>query len=688
MGNLIETKNIRNVCLLGHGGNGKTSLAEAMLYIAKETDRLGKTDDGNTVCDFDAEETKRKFSLSTAVAPLTWKGVKINLIDTPGYQDFSGEVAQGLRVAGTALIVMDAKSGVDVGSELAWEYATKARVPKAFFINKMDDENANFGKAIEAMRIKFGNSVCPIEVPIIIDRQLKGYVDLVTMKGFEYLGDGKTSEIPVPEESVDKIAHFRERLVESVASTSDEMLEKFFEGEEFTLEEMQEALNKGIISGAIAPVFVGSAAKATGIASFLDIVASSFPNPLDRMGERDAEGNAVKPSEVGEASIFVFKTVADPFVGKMSYFKVMNGSLKKDSTLTNRRTGKPEKFSHIYVIRGKKQTEVDELSCGDIGMTAKLSDTNTNDTLGGAFDYEAITYPKPYMKKAIMPKDKGDEDKISQGIARLLEEDRTMLYENDPETKQLTISGLGDIHLDVIVSKLKARYGANVELKDAKIAYRETIKKSVQVEGKHKKQSGGSGQYGHVKITFSHGFEEGLTFTQSVVGGAVPKGFYPAVEKGLLEAMNTGVLAGYPVVNLAADLYDGSYHDVDSNEISFKLAAILAFKEGLPKAGPVILEPVNALKVTVPESLVGDVMGDLNKRRGRVLGMNPVEDRNGYTVIEAEAPLAELANYVISLRAMTQGRGSFDMELARYEEVPGPNAQKIIDDAKKAGFGA
>ncbi len=683
MGNLIETKNIRNVCLLGHGGNGKTSLAEAMLYLAKETDRLGKTDDGNTVCDFDSEEIKRKFSLSTAVAPLTWKGVKINIIDAPGYQDFAGEVAQGLRVAGTALIVMDAKSGVDVGSELAWEYATRARVPKAFFINKMDDENANFGKAIEAMRIKFGNTVCPIEVPIIIDRQLKGYVDLVTMTGWQYLGDGKTEQIPIPDESYDKIAHFRERLVESVAATSDEMLAKYFEGEEFTLEEMQEALNKGIITGAISPVFVGSAAKATGIASLLDIVAASFPNPLDRMGERDAEGNSVKPSEIGDSSVFIFKTVADPFVGKMSYFKVMNGCLKKDATLTNRRTGKPEKFSHIYVLRGKKQIEVDELSCGDIGMTAKLADTNTNDTLGGTFDYEAIVYPKPYMKKAIVPKEKGDEDKISQGIARLLEEDRTMVYENDPETKQLTISGLGDIHLDVTVSKLKSRYGASVELKDAKIAYRETIKKSVQVEGKHKKQSGGSGQYGHVKITFSHGFEEGLTFTQSVVGGSVPKTYFPAVEKGLLEAMQTGVLAGYPVVNLAADLFDGSYHDVDSNEISFKLAAILAFKEGLPKAGPVLLEPVYSMQISVPESLVGDVMGDLNKRRGRVMGMNPVEDRNGYTMIDAEVPLAELSNYVINLRAMTQGRGSFDMELARYEEVPGPAAQKIIDDAKK-----
>ncbi len=683
MGNLMtETKNIKNVCLLGHGGNGKTSLAEAMLYLAKETDRLGKTDDGNTVSDFDAEEIKRKFSLSTSVAPLNWKGTKINIIDTPGYQDFVGEVAQGLRVAGTAVIVMDAKSGVDVGSELAWEYATRARVPKAFFVNKMDDENANFGKAIEAMRIKFGNSVCPIEIPIIVNRQLLGYVDLMTMTGWQYTKDGEAVKMDIPEESLDKAGHFRERLVESIASTSDEMLNKYFEGEEFTLEEMEVALNQGIISGAIAPVFVGSAAKATGIASFLDIVAASFPNPLDRYGERDDAGNQVKPSEIGETSVFVFKTVADPFVGKMSYFKVMNGSIKRDTTLTNRRTGKPEKFSHIYVIRGKKQIEVDELVCGDIGMTAKLSDTNTNDTLGGSINYAAIEYPKPYMKKAIVPKEKGDEDKISQGIARLLEEDRTLVYENDPETKQLTVSGLGDIHLDVTVSKLKSRYGASVELKDAKIAYRETIKKSVQVEGKHKKQSGGSGQYGHVKITFSHGYEDGLTFTQSVVGGAVPKTYFPAVEKGLLEAMQTGVLAGYPVVNLAADLFDGSYHDVDSNEISFKLAAILAFKEGLPKAAPVILEPVYSMQISVPEALVGDVMGDLNKRRGRVMGMNPIEDRNGYTLIDAEVPLAELSNYVINLRAMTQGRGSFDMELVRYEEVPGPNAQKIIDEAK------
>ena len=547
----------------------------------------------------------------------------------------------------------------------------------------MDDENANFGKAIEAMRIKFGNSVCPIEIPIIINRQLQGYVDLMTMTGWQYTKDGETVQMEIPEESAGKAEHFRDRLIESVASTSDEMLAKYFEGEEFTLEEMQTALNQGIISGSIAPVFVGSAAKVTGIASFLDIIASSFPNPLDRYGERDEDGNQVKPSEIGDTSVFVFKTVADPFVGKMSYFKVMNGSIKKDTTLTNRRTGKPEKFSHIYVIKGKKQTEVDELVCGDIGVTAKLSDTNTNDTLGGSINYAPIVYPKPYMKKAILPKDKGDEDKISQGIARLLEEDCTLVYENNPETKQLTISGLGDIHLDVTVSKLKSRYGANVELKDAKIAYRETIKKNVQVEGKHKKQSGGSGQYGHVKITFSHGYEDGLTFTQSVVGGSVPKTYFPAVEKGLLEAMQTGVLAGYPVVNLAADLFDGSYHDVDSNEISFKLAAILAFKEGLPKASPVLLEPVYSMTISVPEALVGDVMGDLNKRRGRVMGMNPIEDRAGYTAIEAEVPLAELSNYVINLRAMTQGRGSFDMELARYEEVPGTAAQKIIDDAKK-----
>ena len=679
----VNTKNIKNVCLLGHGGNGKTSLVESMLYLAKETDRLGKTSDGNTVSDYDPEETKRKFSISASVVPVMWKNSKINFLDTPGTLDFAGEVMQSLRVCGTALIVMDAKSGVDVGSELAWERATALGVPKAFFINKMDDDNANFGRTIEQMREVFGQAICPVAIPIIVDRKPLGFADLITMKGYEYVKDGSQKEMNIPEESMHKILGFRDMLMEALALTGDELMEKFFAGEAFTEEEMFAAMNKGIIDGTIAPVMVGSASTLMGIAPLLNIIADSFPNPLDRKGERDENGEEVKPDPNGETAVFVFKTIADPFVGKMSFFKVMNGTLKKDMTLTNRTNGTAEKFAHIYMIRGKKQTEVDEIVCGDIGMTAKLAATGTNDTLGGPKNYAPVVFPHPYMRMAIVPKAKGDEDKISTAVARMLEEDPTLRYENNAETKQMLLYGLGDTHLDVVVSKLKSRYGASVELVEARVPYRETIKKRVQVEGKHKKQSGGSGQYGHVKITFSPGEAEGLTFTQSVVGGSVPKGFYPAVEKGLLEAMQKGVLAGFPVVNLAADLFDGSYHPVDSNEISFKLAAKLAYKEGLPKANPVILEPVGTLKVRVPDGLVGDVIGDLNKRRGRVLGMNPDEHAKGRTIVEAEVPMAEMANYTIALRALSQGRGVFDYEFTRYEEAPANVAQKIIEDAKK-----
>ena len=683
MATTVNTKNIKNVCLLGHGGNGKTSLVESMLYLAKETDRLGKTADGNTVSDYDPEETKRKFSISASVLPVMWKGSKINFVDTPGTLDFAGEVMQSLRVCGTALIVMDAKSGVDVGSELAWERATALGVPKAFFINKMDDDNANFGRTIEQMREVFGQAICPVAIPIIVDRKPLGFADLITMKGYEYVKDGSQKEMNIPEESMQKILGFRDMLMEALALTGDDLMEKFFAGEVFTEEEMSAAMNKGIIDGTIAPVMVGSASTLMGIAPLLNIIADSFPNPLDRKGERNENGEEVKPDPNGETAVFVFKTIADPFVGKMSFFKVMNGTLKKDMTLTNLTSGQAEKFAHIYVMRGKKQTEVDEMVCGDIGMTPKLVATGTNDTLGGSKKYAPVEFPHPYMRMAIVPKAKGDEDKISTAVARMLEEDPTLRYENNAETKQMLLYGLGDTHLDVVVSKLKSRYSASVELVEARVPYRETIKKRVQVEGKHKKQSGGSGQYGHVKITFAPGEAEGLTFTQSVVGGSVPKGFYPAVEKGLLEAMQKGVLAGFPVVNLAADLFDGSYHPVDSNEISFKLAAKLAYKEGLPKANPVILEPVGTLKVRVPDGLVGDVIGDLNKRRGRVLGMNPDEYAKGRTIVEAEVPMAEMANYTIALRALSQGRGVFDYEFTRYEEAPANVAQKIIEDAKK-----
>ena len=677
------TDKIRNVCLIGHGGNGKTSVAEAMLYISKGIDRLGKITDGSTVCDYDPEEVKRKFSISTAIAPITYDDKKINIIDTPGYLDFSGEVMQGLRVSGCALIVMDAKSGVDAGCELAWEYATEATVPKAFFINKIDDENANYAATITHMRDKFGKSVCPVTIPIFDERKCVGIVNLIKNKAYRYDGT-EAKEIPIEDRFLDNINEARALLMESLAATSDELMEKFFAEEEFTEEEMTVALMAGINDRSIAPVMAGSALTLDGITSLLYIISKSFPNPFGKKHERDLDGEFVKIDPEGDAAIFVFKTVADPFVGKMSYFKVMNGSVKTNAVLKNLTTGESEKFAHIYSLKGKKQTEVDELVCGDIGMTAKLANTNTNDTLAAksTTEYKKINFKKPYYSKAVVPLAKGDEDKISTAIARILEEDMTIKYKNNVETKQMVISGHGDTHLDVMVSKMKSRYGTSVGLVDAKIAYRETIKKRVQVEGKHKKQSGGSGQYGHVKITFSPGADEGLTFTQSVVGGSVPKGFYPAVEKGLLEAMEKGVLAGFPVVNLAADLFDGSYHAVDSNELSFKLAAKIAYKEGLPNANPVILEPVGSLTARIPEHIVGDVIGDLNKRRGKVLGMNPDEENPIFTIIEAEVPQAEMANYTISLRAMSQGRGSFEFAFARYEEAPMNVAQVIIEKAK------
>ncbi|MBE6599068.1 MAG: elongation factor G [Ruminococcaceae bacterium] len=677
----ITTKTLRNIVLLGHGGSGKTSIAEAALYIAKATDRLGKTNDGNTVCDYDPEEIKRGFSLSLSVAPMMWRDVKINLIDTPGFLDFQGEVLSAVRVADAALIAVDGKAGLEVGAELGWNHATEAGIPRAFFINKCDDPEANFDRVFNELRDQFGPAVCPVLVPI-----KKGgntiFLNLIKMKTYSFDAKGNRSEAEFDDEVAAIAESYKEALNEALAQTSEELLDKFFSGEEITVDEALEALHQGIIDGSIVPVFSGSAVNLWGITFFLDIVHDSFPRPTARKVEKTVAGEEKAIEADGECSIFVFKTIADQF-GKMSFFKVMNGELKADMTLKNITSGSSERMAHIYTIRGKKQTEVESLCCGDIGMISKLANTNTNDTLtvSSDFEYAKIDFPKSYMTRAIQPAAKGDEDKISGGITKLLEEDPTLVYENNAETKQMTISGSGDMHLDVVVSKLKSRYGTSVVLTEPKIAYRESIKGTSDVEGKHKKQSGGSGQYGHVKIRFSRGEDEGLTFTQSVVGGTVPKNFYPAVEKGLQEAMEKGVLAGYPVVNLAADLYDGSYHPVDSNEISFKLAARLAYKKGLPEAKPILLEPIGTLKVTVPDALVGDAIGDLNKRRGRMLGMNPAEKKSGYTTLEADVPKAEMMDYTIALRAMSQGRGTFDFVVDRYEEVPGAVAQKIIAEA-------
>lgn len=678
------TADIRNVCFLGHGGNGKTSLVEAMLYLAKETDRLGKISDGNTVSDFDAEEIRRKFSLSATVTPFLWKNKKINCIDTPGYLDFVGEVMQGLRAADCALIVLDAKSGIDVGCELAYDYAQDEGIAKAFFVNKMDDENANFDHVLRALREKYGVSVCPVMFPVIRDRKVTGYVDLIRKRLREFAPDGSVAEKEIPEAVREEAAEYRNLMMEALAETSDALMEKYFGDVDFETEETCEALRDGMKSGVVTPVFAGSATELRGVFPLLEEIAAAFPSPLDRKEPSDIDGNAVAWQENGPAGLFVFKTVADPFVGKMSYFRVMSGTVKRDMVLNNLTTGLQEKLSHLYVMKGKKQIEVESLACGDIGVTTKLANTNTNDTLTekGEVRYAHLHYPEPFLCMAILPKAKGDEDKISTGLAKLLEEDRTIRYENNSETKQMLIYGLGEQHLDVILAKLKSRFGTSVELAPPKIAYRETIKKAVDAEGKHKKQSGGHGQYGHVKIHFEPGEEQGLVFTETIFGGSVPKNFHPAVEKGLLEAMQKGVLAGYPVVHLKANLYDGSYHDVDSSEMSFKMAASLAYKDGLKRANPIILEPVGSLKVWIPEEDMGDVIGDLNKRRGRVLGMNPA-DKKGWSLVEAEVPQSEMANYTISLRALTQGRGKFEFRFLDYEEAPAQVAQKVIEQAQK-----
>ncbi|MCD8055853.1 MAG: elongation factor G [Clostridiales bacterium] len=671
---VYKSKDIRNIALLGHGGSGKTSLVEAMLYVTGAIDRMGKTTDGNTVSDYDPEEIKRGYSLSASLVPVESKGVKINVIDAPGYLEFAGEVKASLAAADSAVIVVDAKAGVEVGTELAWDNATSVKKPCAFFVNKSDDNEANFKRVFDELHSTFGMSVCPVLVPVTGHKGM--FADLIEMKAYTYdPKKGTAAECAIPDSFADEAEEYKTTLYDALSMTSEEMMEKILMEEPISREEAFEAIHSGILDDSIVPVYSGSAVNLWSVTTLIDAIIGSFPNPVI------AGKGAV--SEEGEPAVFAYKTVADSF-GKQTFFKVMRGNLGRDTVLKNRDTDATEKFSHIYTMRGKKQTEVDALCTGDLGMISKLSNTATNNTLyaGEEVSYPKIEFPTPYLSLAIQPASKGDEDKISGGISRILEEDLTLKYENNVETKQMLLYGMSEIHLDVIVSKLKSRYGVSVTLTEPKIAYRETIKGKASVQGKHKKQSGGSGQYGDVRITFSHGEEEGLTFTQSVVGGNVPKQYYPAVEKGLLEAMQHGVLAGYPVVNLAADLYDGSYHPVDSNEISFKLAAKLAYKTGLPQAKPVILEPVGSLKVYAPDSLVGDIMGDLNKRRGRVLGMNPWEGKKGYTCVEAEVPKAEMADYVVSLRAMSQGRGHFDYEIIRYDEVPANLTAKIVADAK------
>ena len=678
---------IRNIALTGHSDSGKTSLAEALLFKAGASDRLGKTSEGNTVCDFDPEEIKRKVSVCTAVAPFAWGSTKINLIDTPGLFDFAGEAAQGVRAAESLLIAVSGKSGVDVGTEKAYKMAKDLSKATLFFVSKLDVEHSDFYKVFEELKSTFGPSVCPIVVPYVEDQQVKCYINLIDMKAYTYDDKGEAHEVDMPDFG-HRLDGLTAAVSEAVAETDESLFEKYFSGEQFTRDEIIRGVHTGVTNGSISPVLCGCSTNLQGIDMLLDCIVDLLPSPWEKGAEVavDAEGEPVEVPCTDEAPLaaYVFKTIADPFVGKLSYVKVISGKLAADSAPINSRTGQPERLGKIIYIRGKKQEDTAYITAGVIGAVTKLAATETGDALCDpkkVLSFDPIHFPHPCLTMAIKAEAKGDEAKIASALQRLMEEDPTLAYENNAETHQQLISGLGEQHLDVLVSKLKNKFGVSVSLEVPRVAYRETIRKKVKVQGKHKKQSGGHGQFGDVWVEFEPTVGDDLVFEEKVFGGAVPKSFFPAVEKGLQDCVKHGVLAGYPVVGLKATLVDGSYHPVDSSEMSFKMAASLAYKAGMPQASPVLLEPIGNLKVYVPDSNTGDIIGDLNKRRGRVLGMNPAND--GLQEIEADVPMSEMSDFATAIRSMTQGRGYFTLEFARYEQLPSNLEAKVIEEAKK-----
>ena len=687
-----DAKKILNIALAGHSGSGKTSVAESILYLSKMSERLGKVADGNTVLDFDSEEIKRQTSIMTAVAPIEWKNTKINLIDTPGLFDFAGGVAEGMRAADTALVVVSGKDGVCVGTEKAVEAATKAGLTKVFFVNGLCDESARFYRVFESLKATFGPSVCPVVVPYIVDCQANTYVNLFDYKAYEYGTDGSVKQTALPDMG-DRLEGLREAIKEAVAETSEELLDKFIMGEEFTPEEIILGVSQGVKDGTICPVFCGDAHNSGdahntfAIDQLLNSLTWLAPSAADKSGEigvdLDGEPVDVSVNDGGAAAAIVFKTVADPFIGRLSYVKVVSGKVSSDAPLINMRTGAQERITKVLSVSGKKQSDVPYIGAGDIGAIPKLASTKTGDTLCSPLRkvvLDGIDYPSSSYTMAVYPAKKGDEDKVAQGIAKLADEDPTIKLVSNHETHEMLISGLGEQHLDVVISRLKTKYNVDAVLKNPKIAYRETIRKKVSAQGRYKKQSGGHGQFGDVWIEFEPCDSDGLVFAERVVGGAVPKNFFPAVEKGLQDSIKKGVLAGYPMVGIKATLYDGSYHPVDSSEMSFKTAASLAYKNGIPNASPTLLEPIGSLKADVPDANMGDVMGEVNKRRGRVLGMQPGE--NGTQIVEAEVPMAEMDDFATYIRQVTQGRGSFEFAFVRYEDTPANVAQKIIEKAK------
>lgn len=683
-----ESKEIRNIAIVGHGGEGKTTLTEAMLFNAGGTDRFGRVEDGTTTTDFDPEEIKRQISISAALAPVEWNNHKINIVDVPGYFDFVGEMLGALRVVDSAVLVVGAVSGLMVGTEKAWDYCESHVIPRMIFVNQMDRENANFNKVLDQLKEKYGTSIAPLQIPIMEDGEFKGFVDVLRMNAKIFEGS-ELKDNPIPEAMMDEVEDMRVMLVESAVETSDELMEKYFEGEEITADELRDAMRYGVLEGSIVPILCGSAVNNAGVKVLMDEVVNYLPSPCDRpsfKGTNPKNDEVIRremqPSE--PFSALVFKTVVDPFIGKLSIFKVMSGELESGANLYNANQDSNEKATNIYTLKGKKQSQVTSITAGDIGAFAKLSNTSTGDTLcdpSSPIFYKGIEFPEPVISLAIGVEKEGEEDKVFGGLNRLAEEDPTFKIETNSETNQTLISGVGEMQLDVIASRLKSKFGAGVVYAEPKVAYRETIRKPVRAEGRHKKQSGGHGQFGHVWVDFEPIADTDVEFdfVDKIVGGVVPRQYIPAVEKGLQESLSNGVLAGYPVVGLRATLNDGSYHSVDSSEMAFKMASYLAFRK-LEDANPVLLEPIMKAEVTVNDEYMGDIIGDLNRRRGRILGMNPLE--GGLQCIEAEVPQAEMFKYATDLRSMTQARGSFKLTFVRYEEVPGNISAKIIEQAK------
>lgn len=682
--NIYTTDKIRNVALIGHGGSGKTSLTEAMAYLSGITSRMGKVDDGNTVSDFGKEEIKRKISISTSIVPIEWEGYKINIIDTPGFFDFSGEVEEAISAAGAVIIVVNGKAGVEVGTQKAWDLCEKYKLPRMVYVSNMDVDNASFRQVVEDMTEMFGKKMAPFHLPIRENEKFVGYVNVITETGNRWQGKDVV-ECEVPEYNKANLQICRDTLMEAVAETSEEMMERYFGGETFSEAEIRAALRTNVCDGSIVPMTMGSNILCQGIYTLLDDIIKYFPSPENRV----VAGINMKTNDIYHAdydfskakSAYIWKTIVDPFIGKYSLIKVNSGVLKTDDMIYNVDKDIEEKIGKLYVLQGNKPIEVKELHAGDIGALAKLTAARTGNSLSTkatTIKYGKWEMPVPYTYMRYKPKNKADIDKLSQALQKISHEDLTMKSVNDSENKQMLLYGMGDLHLEVIASKLLNEYKVEIELSKPKVAFRETIKKTSDVEYKYKKQSGGHGQYGHVKMKFepSGNMEEPYEFEQVVVGGAVPKNYFPAVEKGIQESILKGPLAAYPVVGVKAILYDGSYHPVDSSEMAFKMATIQAFKKGFMEAHPVLLEPIVSLKVTVPDSYTGDIMGDLNKRRGRVLGMNPVSP--GKQTIEADVPMMELFGYCTDLRSMTGGRGDYSYEFARYEQCPSDVQEKEV----------